>query len=147
MDSRKKGIMKVESPDVCKRGHCDWEAFACYPGNKRCRPCQRALARDYYERTRTKDLDRGRLRRFGPGSVEYFNNRLLEQDGRCAICACVLVVYGRGKTKSTAHLDHDHTTGKLRAVLCTTCNGGLGSFYDRADLLEKANRYLQLWAI
>ena len=50
----------------------------------------------------------------------------------CAVC---------GKT-SRLQVDHDHSTGKIRGILCPTCNRGLGMFYDDPVLLEKALVYL-----
>lgn len=58
-----------------------------------------------------------------------------EQDGVCAIC----------KTTCSKNLavDHDHTTGKLRGLLCQKCNRGLGLFNDNFKLLEDAIKYLE----
>lgn len=40
-------------------------------------------------------------------------------------------------------LDHCHTTGKIRGLLCNNCNLGLGNFKDSLDLLDRAKRYLE----
>ena len=50
----------------------------------------------------------------------------------CAIC---------GDTERL-HIDHCHTTGKVRAALCGNCNSGLGMFKENTDLLLKATEYL-----
>lgn len=50
----------------------------------------------------------------------------------CAICG-----------KESQHLDHDHESGRVRAGLCSTCNQGIGSFYDNPELLEQAADYLR----
>ena len=41
------------------------------------------------------------------------------------------------------HIDHDHTTEKLRGILCSHCNQGLGHFMDSETSLEKAQHYLK----
>jgi hypothetical protein len=59
------------------------------------------------------------------------------QKGMCAICSAELV----WDAKST-HIDHCHDTSKVRGLLCSNCNQGLGSFRDSKDLLTKAVAYL-----
>ncbi len=60
------------------------------------------------------------------------------QQGRCAIC--------RDEFKETVdkvpHVDHCHTTGAVRGILCFTCNTALGKFRDDVDLLKSAIKYL-----
>ena len=50
----------------------------------------------------------------------------------CVICG----------TEETLVVDHDHTTGKVRGMLCNHCNRGLGHFRDDPTLLEFAAQYL-----
>ena len=50
----------------------------------------------------------------------------------CAICGL----------KDNLCVDHDHTTGEVRSVLCKTCNTGLGMFKDSPELLAAAAAYL-----
>lgn len=61
---------------------------------------------------------------------------LARQDGLCAICKKV----GRGRL----HVDHDHHTGKVRGLLCRSCNFGLGNFKDDCGLLRAAVGYLSV---
>lgn len=54
--------------------------------------------------------------------------------GRCAIC-------GTTPDKPLG-IDHDHTTGQVRGMLCGLCNLGLGYFKDSSDRLAAAITYL-----
>lgn len=56
----------------------------------------------------------------------------------CAICGSA----PKGKKKVLA-LDHCHSTGELRGLLCSACNVGLGFFRDNAKLLRSAIKYLK----
>nr|WP_245160501.1 endonuclease VII domain-containing protein [Blastococcus sp. CT_GayMR20] len=58
---------------------------------------------------------------------------LRNQGGMCAIC----------RVAPAAHVDHDHATGAVRALLCFNCNGGLGQFKDDPDVLRAAAEYVQ----
>ena len=60
-----------------------------------------------------------------------------KQLGCCAICKSTLG-YGLGGT----HIDHDHSTGGVRGLLCSNCNRGLGYFKDSHDILMRAVSYL-----
>ncbi len=69
---------------------------------------------------------------------DYYNEQFAKQDGCCALC-------GRHETEFYFRLnfDHDHKTGKLRALLCTNCNAALGHLQDDAELCLKAYQYLR----
>jgi hypothetical protein len=64
---------------------------------------------------------------------------LSRQGGACAICARDLT----GVDLRRRPVDHDHATGKVRAILCCSCNTGLGKFKDSPILLAKAARYVE----
>lgn len=79
-------------------------------------------------------LERNRLRtRYGL-TVEQVAEMKLSQDNLCAICSL---------TPNTWHIDHDHTTGKVRGLLCGQCNMALGLMKDDKDRLLKAVEYLR----
>lgn len=69
-------------------------------------------------------------------SQEDFDRMLTEQGGRCSLCDVApdrLVV------------DHDHDTGRVRALLCDPCNRGLAAFRDNAAALVRAADYVRVW--
>ena len=57
-----------------------------------------------------------------------------QQKGNCAVC---------GTFKARLFVDHSHEDGKVRGLLCTNCNTGIGMFHDNTDHLKKAIEYLQ----
>jgi nitrate/TMAO reductase-like tetraheme cytochrome c subunit len=69
-------------------------------------------------------------------SPEDYDTMLEEQDNKCKIC---LVKF----SDVTPNVDHCHTTNKVRGILCTRCNTGLGQFRDDAETLTKAINYLE----
>lgn len=80
-------------------------------------------------------------RRFGLSKAKY-EAMLAEQDGVCAICEKAETTVIRGLNITLA-VDHCHTTGRVRGLLCTQCNRSLGGFRDDPALLEAAIAYLK----
>lgn len=54
------------------------------------------------------------------------------QGGKCKICCAA----------APLHVDHCHTTGKIRGLLCNGCNSGIGFLKDDMDILARAINYL-----
>lgn len=70
------------------------------------------------------------------------------QNGQCAICGVLLapvnaLTYEVKKRSHLLHIDHDHSTGEVRAILCGGCNAGLGQFREDPDILRAAIKYLE----
>lgn len=59
-----------------------------------------------------------------------------KQNGICAIC-------GSPPSDKRLAVDHCHTTGKIRGLLCSSCNCALGLFKDNTELLDRAAGYLK----
>jgi hypothetical protein len=98
------------------------------------------------ERFRKQQRDsqrRVRLKRFGLTVADY-EAMLKAQDGKCAICGTVKPARGNGHYSFP--VDHCHKTGRVRGLLCHTCNVTLGRFNDCPEEIvqwaEKAAKYL-----
>jgi hypothetical protein len=77
-------------------------------------------------------------------SLELYQRMLVDQGGVCAICGAA-----SGSERSnnngykTLGVDHDHSTGTVRGLLCSSCNKGLGFLMDNPILLRRAAEYLE----
>ncbi len=103
---------------------------------------RRRSSKKYYDRHRKKANDKA--------IAHYYKNRLKimsnkynineaelalmfeKQENKCRIC----------HQKRKLCVDHCHTTGKVRGLICNSCNHGLGFFEDNPDFLVSATRYL-----
>lgn len=90
-----------------------------------------------------KDKLTASLRCFG-ASLDDYNRLYNEQGGRCAICGVHKEKAGNQESDNQNVLcaDHCHRSNKLRELLCSHCNHGLGQFKDDAGLLGTAALYL-----
>jgi len=72
---------------------------------------------------------------------EQYDKMLKTQNGVCAICHRPETNHLRGILRCLS-VDHDHTTGVIRGLLCAKCNQGIGSFGDDPVRLIAASTYL-----
>jgi hypothetical protein len=75
-------------------------------------------------------------------SVDDFLALYNQQNGKCAICFDVIPNPLIEETNSKTHVDHCHVTGKIRGLLCFSCNKLLGDAKDNPQILVNAIRYL-----
>ena len=92
----------------------------------RCKDCERIAVNKYRKENRATYLARQRKAnlkyKYGI-SVEEFDEMLEAQGGECAICYVELERSGsRQHTAKTLCVDHCHTTGEVRGLLCANCN-------------------------
>ena len=100
-------------------------------------------AREQYQANPDATWEAHVLRKFGLTANDYFT--MLEvQGGGCAICG-ELKPGGRPRADGQVHLavDHCHTTGKVRGLLCQRCNTIIGKANDSVVLLRVAMNYLE----
>lgn len=94
--------------------------------------------RDNPERTKEVMRRHHRKNLYGLSDRDYMILGLT-QDWKCAVCFTDIEdLEGRD-----LDVDHDHSTGKIRGLLCGSCNKGLGCFKDSIELLELAIKYLK----
>ena len=67
-------------------------------------------------------------------------NLFEKQNQKCAICGKKIKLGGVGS--NCAYVDHNHTTKKVRGLLCSGCNMGLGGFKDSIENLLLAINYI-----
>jgi hypothetical protein len=92
-------------------------------------------------RKRAADPDfhrRANLKRNYGLTLDAYAAMLSTQGGVCAICRSA-----DPGCHPNFHVDHDHATGAIRALLCFECNRGLGAFKDSPSTLENAAAYLR----
>jgi len=65
-------------------------------------------------------------------SLDEWEQLVAEAGGKCMIC----------RRRRKLHIDHDHTTGEIRGLLCRECNLGIAYLGDSAKGLRRALRYL-----
>lgn len=106
---------------------------------------RRSYYRDWYRKS-----ERGRgikLERQYGITFEQYQAMHDEQDGLCAICGepeMTPVKSGHDERRFLS-VDHDHSTGAVRALLCRPCNQTLGLMDDDMTRLEAAIAYLRKW--
>lgn len=109
-----------------------------------CKTCSRAVAKEFraanpeYVTTwnaanTIKKSDWHRFRQYGM-TPDAYQVMFDQQGGLCAICAGDMGV---------GNVDHDHSTGVVRELLCHPCNIALGMFRDNRSVVASALEYLK----
>lgn len=133
----------MKTCNICKQEK-DLSCFSKHPECKdgvrpRCNEC----LKEYTEKNKDKVRNNYLMREFGITSEQYdeMNNK---QNGVCAICNKpeTAVNNKTGETKRLA-VDHNHSTGIVRKLLCTNCNTGIGSLQESIETLRNAIQYLK----
>lgn len=126
--------------------------------NSQCKQCERERKNEYMREYRISNRDSIRIRDreysknhpqrrrnsnlkrfYGIDNNEY-DRMLIAQNYECKICKTKHEAHSR---ESRLHIDHCHKSTKIRALLCTQCNKGLGHFRDSVEFLEIAIAYLK----
>lgn len=118
--------------------------WSLYKRDSYCKICRRAKDRERYKNSNGAGKDRvfhhSLLRLYGI-TLEQYNDMAAEQGHLCALCG------EKPETDRRMHVDHDHATGKIRALLCHHCNLLLGNAKDSVHRLRQAIAYLERHAL
>lgn len=130
-----------------------------------CKVCERAMAKDWYERNKDKaaakvkewrrqNIDAVKqyrsdnkqkhyrqeiVRKYGV-EPSWFDKQLQRQGNACACCKRQ---FHWSNKQTTPHVDHCHSTGKVRGILCNRCNTVLGLCKDNKELFKNLTGYLE----
>lgn len=91
-----------------------------------CKPCKSEHFKNYQKTI-------GRFKRHGI-TKDIYDTMYKEQAGKCYVC---------DKQEQKLHIDHNHTTGKVRRLLCKECNMGLGLLKENKKTLQNMIIYLE----
>lgn len=140
------GVLKVCRICATAKPVSDYSRCASSPDGSRhdCRDCSikrsKKWERNLPRKERLAVYRRHRLKKKYGLTETAFQSMLTAQDNTCAICS-VRMADKKGQFSPT--VDHDHKTGSVRAILCTSCNWGIGVFRDDPELMRAAAAYVE----
>lgn len=108
---------------------CDSEFIPTAPSQTYCSPACRGKNAYYFRNYRITQTDLERMK--------------AEQQNRCFLCNGEGFLIGKNNHDERLAVDHCHTTGKVRKLLCHNCNRALGLFKDNPELMRKAAAYIE----
>jgi ribosomal protein L40E len=123
--------LKLKNPEYAKRQNDNMKAWRLANQDKvKQREKERNQDPVYREKERIRKWT-SLLAKYGLVQADY--DQLVTEG--CQLCGAV--------EAASYHLDHCHTTGKFRGLLCSKCNNGLGMLGDNLEGLYKAIKYLE----
>ena len=116
-----------------------------YSKSSRCKTCHKAYTKQYsidhpemVRATKNKHARKYVLKGKYNLTPELWQAMFDGQNGCCACCGRHQSVLSR-----TLVVDHDHATGKVRALLCAHCNSALGYIKEDANVLQGLAKYIE----
>jgi hypothetical protein len=105
-----------------------------------CKECSNKVRKKHYEKEKESGVLKTKLwKRVGINiSIEEYKVKYDALDGKCEICQCKFDVLC---------VDHKHTDGTLRGLLCTPCNLALANFKDSETNMKNAIKYLEKYGV
>lgn len=110
-----------------------------------CIPCVNKLERLRYQKSDgSYQRERSMKRNYNGFSLKEYQMMFDTQRGVCAACGQPETTNDpRTKQLKNLQIDHDHITGKVRALLCKECNNALGLLHDDPDRIRLLLRYAE----
>lgn len=106
-----------------------------------CKKCRARLAKESRKIKPNVGRNHSRFKRYGITKEQYYS-MLEAQGGACSICGAK----EPGAGHPELYIDHDHSTGNVRGLLCRDCNLMLGYSKDSIDNLSKGIDYIKKYA-
>jgi hypothetical protein len=140
----------MRDPEKAKRDR--EKARQKYRSDPKTRAAVKAAQDRYRLKNRRKIADYSKFRKMGielgispKECVQVYHDLFLKQNGLCAICHLPERVLSKNGTPRPLSLDHNHKSKRVRALLCSVCNSGIGFFKEDPALLRNAAAYLELF--
>ncbi len=106
-----------------------------------CKECRNESSRKYYLSKQGSTYNRRKhLKTRFNITLEQYDKMLEDQKEVCMICG------GTNADGRRLYVDHDHETGKIRGLLCFSCNRLLGDALDDVKILKNATQYLRKYS-
>jgi hypothetical protein len=118
-----------------------WDTKYAPGSNEKSTPEQRAAYMREYRKRRYRNVRSAELKRSYGIGLDDWEAMYKAQNGVCAICKKAQDSVSERNVNLC--VDHCHTTGDVRGLLCSSCNRGLGFFKDHPELIEAAAAYLR----
>jgi hypothetical protein len=110
---------------------------------KECKQCSNIRSKNWAKNNPEKVKENRRktkLKQKYGISIEQYNTMFKNQDGKCYICH-------KEHTRRPLNVDHNHSNGQVRGLLCDKCNMALGLVKDSTEILTDMIRYLNAYSI
>ena len=131
---------------ICSR--CSQEKLSSdfYKGASECKVCSKERMKKLYEANpglKREYATRYKLKKYYGLTPEDRISMLERCNYKCQICGTAVQLPEAGGGAKNANIDHCHTTGSVRGILCGHCNKGLGHFRDDPGIIQRASQYIQ----
>jgi arsenate reductase-like glutaredoxin family protein len=110
-----------------------------------CKSCHTKIMKEWQKKNPNKYAKHqrnGQLKKKYGISYKELEQMYNEQGGKCSICQCKISMNVRDGRKERVCVDHNHKSGKVRKLLCRSCNAGVGYFQESEEILRRAIWYL-----